>query len=350
MITADEATLNRLAAAVQHNCDIADARHARDYTLCIYLLKMRELYRWERRLPYGASLPKDDLGRWLTQREARWEGLEEREFAPVDVDGLSFAPFDDLAANSALAALGLVYSGGYGAAGRPHFFLGELETSHRDGEHTVLVAGREYARDLTAPPAMSRGDTVFVRQESLRRAIWEKVEEWQWQKRAESPMAAVVAHYGFAEDVDQALDRATRAETDSVVLHELGEVRAGLLLGDTWGTMVASLAHTRAEHITRAVRDHLADCLVTLPTLLERENVASLHFYFANFSGMRRETFPQLLAAYRQWTETGRWGGLVSAVDAGRPYFERVARDLLALEHRGARTTLLAVEPAEIAL
>ena len=32
--------------AVQRNCHIADARHAREMTLCTYLLEMREFFRW----------------------------------------------------------------------------------------------------------------------------------------------------------------------------------------------------------------------------------------------------------------------------------------------------------------
>ena len=35
-----------LSAVVQRNCDISDARHARDFTMCVYLLRMREYYRW----------------------------------------------------------------------------------------------------------------------------------------------------------------------------------------------------------------------------------------------------------------------------------------------------------------
>ena len=31
-----------LAQAVQHNCHISDARHGADYSLCVYLMKMRE--------------------------------------------------------------------------------------------------------------------------------------------------------------------------------------------------------------------------------------------------------------------------------------------------------------------
>jgi len=58
-----------LVRAVQRNCDIADVRHAGDYTLCIFLLRMREHYRGEKRLPFSASLPKDAVGDWLAERE-----------------------------------------------------------------------------------------------------------------------------------------------------------------------------------------------------------------------------------------------------------------------------------------
>ena len=41
----------QLVQSVQRNCHIADARHAREMTLCNYLLEMREFYRWEHEVP-----------------------------------------------------------------------------------------------------------------------------------------------------------------------------------------------------------------------------------------------------------------------------------------------------------
>ena len=54
--------LPQLASAVQRNCDISDARHAGDYGLCTFLLKMREYFRWENELPFARTLPRDELG------------------------------------------------------------------------------------------------------------------------------------------------------------------------------------------------------------------------------------------------------------------------------------------------
>ena len=67
-----------LVAAVQTNCHIADARHATDLSLCNFLLQMREFYRWEQGLPFGAALPRDAVGAWLAEREALWAELGDR--------------------------------------------------------------------------------------------------------------------------------------------------------------------------------------------------------------------------------------------------------------------------------
>ncbi|MFN3785876.1 MAG: hypothetical protein ACK4RS_03445, partial [Thiothrix sp.] len=67
---------HELIQTVQRNCHIADARHAGDYTLCIYLLKMREFYRWEHGISFQQVLTSDDVGDWLTRREAMWNTLD----------------------------------------------------------------------------------------------------------------------------------------------------------------------------------------------------------------------------------------------------------------------------------
>ena len=68
-----KSNLPQLTTAVQRNCDISDARHAGDYGLCTFLLKMREYYRWENELPFSHPLPRTDLGEWLQSGvEAPW--------------------------------------------------------------------------------------------------------------------------------------------------------------------------------------------------------------------------------------------------------------------------------------
>jgi len=157
--------LPELAQAVQRNCDISDARHAGDYGLCTFLLKMREYYRWENELPFGRSLPKDELGEWLKSREQAWEAIEEEAFEPLPLASGALDPFEAAAANRELLPQGGVYGAGYGRMGKPVFFLGALERIEEREGLTICVSSCEYARELAAPPAMLQGRTIYVRLE-----------------------------------------------------------------------------------------------------------------------------------------------------------------------------------------
>lgn len=328
-----DTALQPLRDVVQTNCHIADARHASDYTLCVYLLKMREYFRWEQGYPLGASLPSAEVGEWLVAREALWETLEENPYQDLTIDGDALPPFESDLINERLLERGLVYSGGLGHNSRPHFFLADLERTEIQDDCRILIAGREYARDLTAPPAMAQGSTIYVRRESFRRMLWEKLEEWRWH-RNDSPMGRAIASYDFDHDLDGSLDAMTNNEVDVVVLHEVGEVLAGRHLGHEWGDMLTAMPRSRAEIMGRAVRDHLADALSTLPTLLERHQTGSLHFYMANLNGMRKEIFPSLMAAYEEWRETGRLESLDRLTSRARDHWLGVAERMLELHRR----------------
>lgn len=308
--------LSELIATVQRNCHISDARHAAEYTLCVFLLKMREFYRWEHDLPLSLTLAKEAVGEWLQQREQLWEGLESSSFDSLPLDTGSSDPFDSEIVNRELIPQGYVYSGGYGQFHKPCFFLGSLARVEQHDGCTVYVSSCEYARELSAPPALSQGRTIYIRLESVRRYLWEKIEEANWSHNRDTINRALSA-YGFADDTDAALARMTDTESRTMILHELGEVRAGERLGPRWEEMLNALSHPHAEIMTRAVRDILADHLVTLPALIEQENWASLHFYFANFSGMRRHLYPELLTAYQRAAESRSTG----------PLGQRVAED-----------------------
>ena len=316
--------------AVRTNCQIADAKHATDYTLCVYLMKMREYFRWEHNIPFNEKLQHQALTDWLNKRESHWESLQETEFEQVPVQNKHHDPFAAKAINQALNKLGYVYSSGYGRGMKPMFFMGALESLQTRNDYTLVISGREYARDLASPPAMSQGKTIFVRRESLRRMLWEKVEEWRWNKPVNA-MQNALGCYDFDNAVDQSLDAMTDNELQSALLHEIGEVRAGELLGSEWETMLSSLPHSKAEIILRAVRDHLADALSTLPGLLESRNTASLHFYMGNMTNMRKELFPKLLAAYDDWTVSGNTQALEQVAELSAAHWQVLAEEILRL-------------------
>jgi hypothetical protein len=253
-------------------------------------------------------------------------------------------PFDAIAANRALLPQGCVYGAGYGRFQKPVFFLGRLLRVEQRAGYAVLVSSCEYARELAAPPAMLQGRTIYVRQECVRRYLWEKIEEWQWRKQGNA-MARALAGYDFSADFESALARMAANEIESMVLHELGEAAAGELLGEAWGEMTLAVAPARGEAIVRAVRDLLADCISTLPALLARRNIPALHFHFATFDAPRRQLFPQALEAYEEFSRSEDLRPLHQVAREGKERWLECARGLLALSPAAREATLVSLLP-----
>lgn len=331
-------SFRELTRVVQRNCDIADAGFAREYSLCVYLMKMREYYRWEKGLDFSAELPREDVGRWVVAREHRWDGLESEDYRRLPLASGDYEPFDDDGINRELGPRGLVYGAGIGRWGAPHFFLARLDDTRRVGEVTVRLSSREYARDLTAPPAMTRGRGVFVRRESLRRFVWELIEDWRWRPHP-GPVARLLDRTAFDADPETAIERLTACAVEVAILHEIGEARAGDLLGAGWESLLQSVSGTRAELGVRAVRDHLADCSHTLPALLAAEDPMPIDLFFANLGAMRKSLFPSAVAAYERGVAHGVGHGVSEGGHAplrdllpeAGDHWRRLAEALLAL-------------------
>jgi uncharacterized protein DUF6866 len=99
--------------------------------------------------------------------------------------------------------------------------------------------------------------------------------------------------------------------------------------------MLRQLDDRRTELIVRAVRDLLADCLVTLPVLLERRATASLDFWFSNFDGVRRSLAPQLIDARTDGNGTIDADRLQEAVVHGRAQWTSLAIEIVGRWRQG---------------
>lgn len=335
--------MNLLSQQIQHNCHISDAQYAGNYTLCIYLLKMREFYRWESELPFSKKLDNNDIGEWLTQREELWDDIDEQPLANLIINNQEFELFENDIINKQLENQQLVYSGGYGLYGKPVFFLGELLHKETQDDYTLYISGKEFARDLAAPPGMLQNKTVYIRRESLRRFIWEKFEESLWHTQ-ENPLSRALACYDFKNQIEDALEKMTDNEVDTVLQHEIGEIKAGKLLGPVWEEMLVTLPHSQAEIMARAVRDNVADMLSTLPRLLENNNASQIHFYFANLSSMRKMIFPALTIAYKNWLETKNTSKLNNLINEASDHWLNMAEQILSLYNNHGKKSQTKIE------
>ncbi|MDW3096264.1 MAG: hypothetical protein R8G33_11370 [Gammaproteobacteria bacterium] len=324
-----------LCEVVQHNCNITDANHAGKFTMCVYLMKMREYCRWDMGYSCTDLLSKEEVGEWVTQRELLWNGLEKKPFKQIEIDDKKFDPFDTDGINSSLKSRGMVYSGGIGVRCVPHFFLGRLDQTTSYDDYQVVISSEECARDLGAPPAMTLENKIFIRKESIRRMLWEKLQEWQWHK-IDNAASRAFSFYDFKNDLDAALDQMTEVESHSIILHEQGEIKTAQILGEQWKQLLASVSHARLELILRAVKDFYADSISTLPTLISENNEASIHFYAANMNPIRKQLCPSFLSAYQQWCEDSNLIRLQNWLSTSATHWAKICQQLLAMHDNNA--------------
>jgi len=301
----DDAIL-AICRQVQHNCAVSDAIYAREYTLCVYLLRMREYYRWQNDIPPGKHLSLDDVGDWVSETEQYWDAIEEQPFLGIQFGDVVCDPFDCERVNSELSAetrngqTPLIYSAGLGRRGQPHFLLAEAEQRPGVDGIQLYVCTNELARDINSPVAMTRGSIVVVSLKGLQRMLWELYEEWSFH-RHDGPMSRLCGHYGWNDGFgDPANLEAASAELlDVLIAHECGEVMAGDILPGNWSAMMESAISVNGstpnpvsvsnELYLRAVRDNLADSLQTWPAIVDSGESVSLDFWLASLGPIRRQ-------------------------------------------------------------
>jgi hypothetical protein len=193
----------------------------------------------------------------------------------------------------------------------------------------VLVSGCEYARDLVGGLGALQGATVTVRADAVRRWLWQRIELWT-ARPLEGALRAALDGFGYRPGDTAAFERAVDAQIEAVILHELGEARAGAALGEGWEAMLVGFERAPAELLARAVRDNLADCLTTVPALVARGDTPAIHLWFASFEGLRRELFPRLVAGYEAWRRDRDAAARRAAAPKGALHWGAQARQLLA--------------------
>ena len=257
----------------------------------------------------------------------------------------SYDPFETEQINTKLLPLGLVYSGGLGTHRVPHFFLAKLEAQYEYADHRVIVSNVEYARDLTAPPAMTLGDTIFIRKQSIRRMLWEKAQEWNWHK-IENAMSKAFSYYPFDNDIEAALDAMTADELESILLHEKGEIETSNILGDDWKTLLAEVTDARVELMLRTIKDLYADSCVTLPKLIESNNAASLHFFAGNMTALRKDLCPSFVTTYQAWCKGASLENFSAWVLRAQQHWHELIKELLARQTCEAEVLAEVIEAA----
>ena len=334
--------LHEIQKTVQKNCDLIDAESGQNYGLCIYLLKMRDYYRWHNRIPLHDDIENESVHKWIAEIEEYWESISGQPLQDLELNGHRYTPFESVSINEHLVPEKFIYSGGLGYGGIPLFFLAELDAIEDRSGFTIYLAGKELSRGLFGSPALFIGDTIFIRKETLSYWLWSRYDEWGFDRR-DNTLGRAMSYYPFESDPQRAISEITAVELETLIQHEIGEGLLEKELGTVWNDMVVTFAYTKTEILLRAVRDLIVDCTTTLPFLIGEERIPSIHFYFSGFSDMRKELFPSLMKAYREWCSTSDSDRLLEVAESKTSFWIGIgkkATDLYNSKQRAAQTEI----------
>ena len=312
---------DNLTCQVLQNCSISDSRHAGLYSICGLAMRLRDLYKWEKRLDPWIERDSAQIIDWIGEKEEEWERLSDQDFHEISLLGKTYEPFDARGINGVLEPHGLLYGAGYVQSLKPTFFLAFLEDKKMIDGHMVYTLGRELARDLFTIPALSQDNSILIRRESGKLFFWDQI--FFVKKSGQSALKYALEGYGVktqdSDSLRRNLERIYAAEMKRYIYHELGEIGDTVFDRQLWREIISAFPHTPIELLTRTVKDLLADTneYGTLRYMTRERKGASLGFYVAFFDGLAKELFPELKEAFLHFTESGHWKDIEHAVSKG---------------------------------
>jgi len=303
-----------LIRTIQHNCDISDARDNGIYSICMLVLKLRNLFKWENGMEPWEEPESADLLNWIDIKENYWERIIDEPYQKFHLNGLEIDPFDVGDVNRQLAGSRKVYGAGYGRSLKSIFFIADLISENVVEGCPVHILGKERAKELSSPFAMLQDGTIIIRREPLRFFFWDQIQEIRSSSKVSLHHAlkkygilenGVLSHEKFREKLDEIVD----SEIPIFIYHEVGERMQHSLDSNTLKKIISVFPDSAIEYVSRAVKDILAD---THPKgmvgyIISEQREASLGFYVGLLAGLRRELFPQLTSRFDEFLSNHDW-------------------------------------------
>ena len=301
---------------VRFNCDVSDARYWGYFSICGLLMSLRVLYLTVNDLEPWAQIDREAISKWITQKEARWEELEDENFRDLNIHGKSYDPFDVIAINRVLNDEGLVYGAGYGLFNKPSFFLADLHSYSKTHSCSVYLAKKEYIRDLFTSPGMLQGKQIFLRLEPLKVLLWDRFLELK--AKSSHSLEYAFLQYGFSADqaVDEEFKRRfeelTRRYSDIVLYHELGEVMEEV---PDWSEMLFEVDTKDAEFFLRAIEDLISDAsdYGPLKWTVENRDKGGLSLRIALIDRYKAKLHLEIKGAFEEFMRNEDWAVIEEA-------------------------------------
>lgn len=335
--------LDKFTPWVRRNCLISDATFWGNYTTCGLLMRMRELYRFELDIQHGAQIDREDVLRWIGEREALWQALDGADLEHLQYDGMCFGPFESEPVNSILMPHGLLYGAGFGVYMKPVFFIGDLHSQESVQGCAVRTVGREYAHDISMHPAMSLDGVITLRRDVMLDIIHGKHEEYAASKGSSRAASGTLAYafkqYGVDGAEPDSLRGVADAELRSLMHHEVGEVLESRRLGPQWAAMTESFGCGRLSGMIRGLKDVLADSCGhgLIDHAIKARSGGAVAFYVNSLHGVRYHLSRPMREAFPMLRDSADWSAIEAARMAQYEAARRLADMAMALyaEHAG---------------
>jgi hypothetical protein len=332
-----------LQKQIMLNCRISDGRYGGVFSLCGFLLRMRDYYKWEVNIDPWEEPDYQDLLQWVENKETLWEETAIQELSPLNIGRDEFDPFDVDAINARIVDYGLFYGAGYATGMKPTFFLATASTRKIRNNMQVHTLDHELARDLFTSPAMRQGSHIITRPRTMAALLWDMILE---KKPSTLPaLRYALARYGLdLEELERSPGKYSAAlwqiagdESETWVYHELGEAMQEGFDLEIWQEMVAAHANTVVEKVARAAKDLLADTHEQglLAHIIDHQKTSSLGLYLCLAEPLARSLFPEIKQAFDRIKTGHGWSLLEETRQAGYLRAKDLAGQLVNLHLEG---------------
>lgn len=341
--------ISDLVEDIQHNCAISDARDHGVYTMCTMVLKLRNLYKWEKGLQPWEEPESADLLDWIEAKENFWATIVDEPFRPLSFAGKTFAPLDLEEINTALSDRELQYGGGFGRSMKTVFFLAEVVERRQLEGCAIAVLDKEWAKEMAAPFAMAQDGLIIIRKESLRTFFWDQIMEVRSSCR--NSIRQALQSYGVFQNgildrelLKSALDTIVNEEMNLFIYHEIGEILQTPLPSEALRAIIGHFPGSVLEFVSRAAKDILADTHPRglLAYVIGEQRSSSLGFYISMLDGLRERLFPEILTAWQLFLSDHNWEHIEQARAACWERNRRMAEQIKAISEN------IGVEPDAI--
>ncbi len=326
---------NELIQDIQHNCNISDARDHGIYSMCTMVLRLRNLYKWEKEIQPWEEPESADLLDWIEDKENYWATIAAEPFRNLSTGGQELTPEDIGPVNCYLNGRQVIYGAGYGRSLKAIFFLAAKLEERRVENCPVFILGHELAKEMSSPFAMLQDGVIIIRKDPLRFFLWDHIQELRSTCRPSFHHA--LQSHGVLKNgqldqelLKERLDVMVEEEMNLFIYHEVGEMLQTTLDSATLQRVIGRFPGSIFELVCRAVKDTLADTHPQGPLayIIRERRESSLSLYLGFIDGLRKQLIPEIVDCWQHVVDNKDWSHIEQVRNACRQRQLRLAKTI----------------------